>query len=434
MPYTYLRPSSKRFAPPAAARGPHRALPQVEELEPRTLLSFTPAPGSPVPIGTAPLAEVVADLNRDGKPDLVVANSVSNTVSVLLGNGDGTFQAAQNYAVGQDPVSVAVGDFNGDGRLDLAVANNQSSNVSILLGNGDGTFQTARTIPIVGMNPPFVNPLSVAVGDVNRDGKADLVVSVSFPGTLSSLAGSVYVLLGNGDGTFQAQQQVAQALGRVTLADLRGDGKLDVVLASGIMQNFSTTTIGVLLGNGDGTFQAEQFYNTGGVGPSNVAVADLNGDGKLDLVVANSQTISGGPLGGGNVGVLLGNGDGTFQAAQTFAISNGAPTSVAVGDFNGDGKPDLAVALEPNGVPGEVDVLPGNGDGTFRPGQLTAVGSNPLAVAVADFNRDGKPDLATANVNSNNVTVLLNTPSFILRGRGRRGRRAAGSGGPGRGE
>ena len=343
--------------------------------------SSTPA------VGNEPAAVTVGDFNGDGKADLAVANGSSGTVTVLLGNGDGTFTAAAGspITVGSRPVSVAVGDFNGDGKADLAVANYVDNTVTVLLGNGDGTF-TAAGSPIVVGN----GATSVAVGDFNGDGKADLAVA-------NYVDNTVTVLLGNGDGTFTAAGSpivVGNGATSVAVGDFNGDGKADLAVA-----NYVDNTVTVLLGNGDGTFTpAAGSPIVVGNGPGSVVVGDFNGDSKSDLAVANN--------GDNTVTVLLGNGDGTFTAAGSpIVVGNGA-TSVAVGDFNGDGKADLAVA---NYGSGTLTVLLGNGDGTFAAaaGSPITVGNNASAVAAGDFNGDGKADLAVANWGDNTVTVLL---------------------------
>ncbi len=369
-------------------------VPRLDPFEERTLLSavsFSPPLGYGV--GSLPSAVAVADFNGDGKPDLVTANRGDNSFSVLLGNGDGTFQAAHNFAVGNAPVFVAAGDFNGDGKLDLVTANlgtfDSTHNtfvgggVSVLLGNGDGSFQTAQNFALGGL------PGSVAVGDFNGDGKSDLAVSLR-----TGSSGAVSILLGNGHGTFQTAQTFA--LGgvpaSVAAADFNGDGKLDLAAS---VANGSSGAISVLLGNGDGTFQIAHNLAVGQA-PGAVVVGDFNGDGKSDLAAPNFF--------GSNVSVLLGNGDGSFQTAQNFA-AGAFTTSVAAADFNGDGKTDLTVGLS-----GTVSVLLGNGDGTFQTAQHLPASFDAGSVAAADFNGDGRPDLIGVNPSAfdNRVTVQLN--------------------------
>jgi len=353
--------------------------------------------------GYEPYSVAVGDVNGDGNPDLLVANECGNTddcdgvVGVLLGNGDGTFQPVVTYdSGGYDAQSVAVADVNGDGKLDLLVANACSASncasgggVGVLLGSGDGTFQAA-----MGYGSGGTSANSVAVADVNGDGKPDLVVANG--------DGSVGILLGNGDGSFQAAMSYGSggtSASSVAVADVNGDGKLDLVVANSCASgNCANGSVGVLLGNGDGTFQAAVSYSSGGVYTDAVVLGDLNRNGKLDLVLASEYATN--SVTNGSVGVLLGNGDGTFQAA----VSTSTPTplegirSLAMADFNGDGKLDLAVGA------GNFLLL-GNGDGTFQtPIELGAGGSG---IAVGDFNRDGKPDLAVGG-----ITVLLNISAF----------------------
>jgi hypothetical protein len=243
-------------------------------------------------------------------------------VSVLLGNGDGTFQPAVNYPVGSGARSVTVGDFNGDGKLDLAVANLSDNNVTTLLGNGDGTFAAAGNYAV------GTGAVSVAAGDFNGDGKLDLAVANFYSANVS-------VLLGNGNGTFQplAFRTLPPGLhpSSIALGDFNADGRLDLAVGKSLGTNVS-----VLLGNGDGTFQDAVDYPTGNV-PYWVTVGDFNGDGKLDLAVANE--------GSNNVSVLLGNGNGSFATAVNY-LAGGAPIALGAADFNGDGKVDLAVANE----------------------------------------------------------------------------------------
>jgi len=342
-----------------------------------------PASGFTTPVayatGTGAVFVAVADFNSDGKADLAVANEDTNNVSILLGNGNGTFQMPASYATGTFPESAAVGDFSGHGKADLVVANEDGSSVSVLLGNGDGTFQAAVNYGVGSF------PDSVAVGDFNGDGKLDLAVADSGNNFLC-------VLMGNGDGTFQPAVTYAAGSAETSIAvsDFNGDGKPDLVVANG------GGGVSVLLGNGNGTFQAPVSHSAG-ADPVFVVVADFNGDGNADLAVAN--------LAGNNVSVLLGNGNGTFKTAVNYPAGN-SPNSIAVGDFNGDGKPDLAVA--DFGV-NNVSVLLGNGDGTFQTAVSHTVSSGTTSVAVGEFNGDGRADLAVAGGSS--VSILLGTPT-----------------------
>jgi hypothetical protein len=354
----------------------------------------------------------VADVNGDGKLDIVVANSHENSgngsVGVLLGNGDGTFRPVVTYDSGAAFSDfVVIADVNADGQLDLVVANTSGGNkgngsVGVLLGNGDGTFRPAVTYDSGGQGPQ-----SVAVADVNLDGKPDILVANGCFGISNCTSGSVGVLLGNGDGSFQ--QAVIYDDGGlfardVVAADVNGDGKPDMVIASFYPFSLAADSVGVRLGNGDGTFQSELFYGTGGTnGASSVVVADVNLDGKLDLVFVNDTDFF-----GANTGVLLGNGDGTFRAVKMYS-SNASETGgpgLAVVDVNGDGSPDLLVA----NFAGAVDVLLGNGNGTFRSVvSYSSGGSGAQSVAVGDLNGDGKPDVVLANssLGLSTVAVLL---------------------------
>jgi len=314
-----------------------------------------------------------------------------------------SFITRVDYAAGTNPASVAVGDFNRDGVPDVAVANYGSNTVSVLLGNGDGTFQPALTLA-ADANPEFV-----AVGDFNRDGVPDLVVACSG-------SNSVSVFLGNGDGTFQPARNFAANGGQsVAVGDFNGDGVQDLAVADYNLNNVpGSDTVSVLLGNGGGTFQPARTFATAGMNPVTVAVGDFNGDGRPDLAVTNSANTSSGAV-PGNVSVLLGNGDGTFQPARTLNVGS-TPAFVAVRDFNGDGVSDLAVANFDFNIqgPNTVSVLLGNPDGTFQAPLSFGAGTNPDSVAVGDFNGDGLQDLAVANFNSNTVSVLINNTVAAL--------------------
>jgi hypothetical protein len=361
--------------------------------------------------GSGPNSVAIADVNGDNIPDLVVANwctdstCTASSVAVLLGRGDGTFQPAVTYGSGGLIAdSVAVAQLRGTGHpVDIVVANCGSTgstcangNVAVLLGVGNGTFDTAvpYTLGADGAT-------SVAIADVSGDGIPDLLV-----GTGSTAGGLVSVLIGEGNGTFHSA--VTYGSGGVNplalaVADVNGDGKPDVVVANQCADDTCTSSnVGVLLGNGEGTFGTAATFGSGGLFSDGVAIDDLNRDGKLDIVVANSSSSS--TVDDGNVGVLLGNGDGTFKTAVPYLSGAFGAASVAVADVNGDGKKDLVVAncsatvSSCTGGGGTVGVLLGYGNGTFQ----TAVtylsgGSTPFGVAVADVNGDGRPDIVAAN-------------------------------------
>ncbi len=324
-------------------------------------------------VGIAPEAIVAGDFTGDGRTDLAVVNNSDNTVSVLLGNGDGTFQNQVTYAVGSNPGAIVAGDFTGDGRTDLAVVNNGDNTVSVLLGNGDGTFQNQVTYTV------GIDPDAIVAGDFTGDGHTDLAVA-------NEVGDTVSVLLGNGDGTFQHQvtYAVGNGPGAIVAGDFTGDGRTDLAVAN-------SGTVSVLLGNGDGTFQNQVTYAVGS-GPDAIVAGDFTGDGRTDLAVVNGDTVS----------VLLGNGDGTFQHQVTDNVGNG-PGAIVAGDFTGDGRTDLAVV---NGLGDTVSVLLGNGDGTFQNQVTDSVGIAPDAIVAGDFTGDGRTDLAVAN-RGGTVSVLL---------------------------
>ncbi|HEV2425510.1 MAG TPA: choice-of-anchor D domain-containing protein [Terriglobia bacterium] len=356
--------------------------------------------GTAFATGTGPYGLVSADFNRDGKLDLAIANSSSNTVSVLLGNGDGTFQSHVDYATGQDPVFVATGDFNTDGIIDLAVINTNcatqqncpAGSASILLGNGDGTFE-----PHVDYDTaPF--SYSIDTADFNRDGRLDLAVNNG--GCFYSCSDTVSILLGNGDGTFQNHVDYAtiNSLGAASanLGDVNNDGNLDVLTTT---SGHAAGDVSSLLGNGAGVFGSPVTSSAGNEADS-VVLGDLNGDSKLDLVVGQGTDAT--------VAVLLGNGDGTFMAPVQYG---GGGYSLAIGDFNGDGKLDIATVVYNGGC-----VLFGNGDGTFQPPPLNCFYTSFVGgqVVAGDFNNDGQLDLAVTDPSGNTVETLLQIPSAVL--------------------
>lgn len=381
----------------------------------------------------------VADVNGDGYPDLAVLTECGDSqcdtggdIGVLLGSGDGTFQSPLvDSSGGWIPLSVAIADVNGDGHPDLIVANEcqdksdcSNGNVAVLLGNGDGTFQAP-----VSYNSGGYFAYSVAIGDVNGDGIPDLVVSNICQSSGSCDDGSVSVLWGNGNGTFQAAISYGtggMAAASVAISDVNGDGYPDIVVANECATSSDCHgAASVLLNHGDGRFQPPISYSSGGYDAVSIAVGDVNGDGHLDLVVANAcESIPCHSNGG--VGILLGNGDGTFQSAVTYKSGGFFSASVVVGDVNGDGYLDLIVAGchgigdECGGTnPGEVGVLVGNGDGTFQKVvKYSSGGDYTSSVAIADVRGIGKLDLLVSNQCQSasscygDAGVLLNSLSY----------------------
>jgi hypothetical protein len=374
-----------------------------------------------------------ADFNGDGKLDLAISDENAQTVSILLGNGDGTFQTHVDYAVGNDPTGIVAADFNGDGKIDLAVSNFNDSTVSILLGNGDGSFKV-QALASVGTGPN-----SLASGDFNGDGKVDLITSNG--------GGTATVLLSRGDGTFnRVDSQSGADSPALAVGDFDRDGKLDTVVASQRTQqvillkgngdgSFQTPVIilsgslspiaytfalaadfnhdskldlalggaWILLGRGDGTFQSP-VLSPPGADTASLAAADFNGDGEIDLVATDSNL--------GSVDALLGTGNGTFGGIGTVTLAQTVygPDAAVAADFNGDGKLDLAVA-ETNFPNGQVSVELGRGNGTFaKPitSPLIAQGTNNQDLMLTgDFNGDGKPDLVLLDDYGNGFEVLL---------------------------
>jgi hypothetical protein len=354
--------------------------------------------------GLLPTGVVSLDVNGDGKPDLAVAGGYGVlsyfSLTTLINRGDGTFANPANFPVLQFPYSAVVGDFNGDGHADIATTSfTQTGGVSVLLGKGDGTFQAHVD------SPTDQSPTAIAAGDFNGDGKLDLVVADS-----TSTSQLVSTLIGNGDGTFQnnISQTLSGILRSVAVGDFNGDGKLDVAAVID-----GTNAVSIFLGHGDGSFAAPVQYPTGPMVLSppyhNVLAGDFNGDSKLDLAVATDNGIA----------ILLGNGDGTFRPFRLVpSLSSVSPGDelLALTDFNNDGKLDIVKATQTGAS--IINVALGNGDGTFRQAlgfQIPSILNTESAV-VGDFNGDGKPDLAFASQSSDVVTILFGNGDGTFQG------------------
>jgi hypothetical protein len=417
--------------------------------------------------GLQPYSVAVGDFNRDGNLDIVVTNEnctviahistvscSAGSVSILLGNGDGTFQPHVEYATGLAPISVNPTDLNGDGKLDLVVVNDQDNSISVLLGNGDGSFATHVDYPVT-------SPAVATVGDFNHDGKPDVAAGTgsgfsvwlgSGDGTLKtradfrlqdqSAATSVAILdfnhdgnqdlavsgssdgvnifLGNGDGTFTFKAAYSAPTGAVIAVDVNNDGQADLaILDTSSLSHNPSLGFAVLLGNGDGTFQTASDVASGGL-PSGIVAGDFNGDGHLDLAISNNPCFTAGPsfadasCGTGSVTVLLGNGNGVFGTTPQSAGSLGTdPTALLDVDLNGDQKLDLVVLNHANDT---ISVLLGNGNGTFAPQVTYATGHMPVALLAADFKGDGRMGVAVVNQICviNSTTCAAGSVSVLL--------------------
>lgn len=356
------------------------------------------APVTTYSVGTFVVAADVTlvDVNRDGRVDIITANSAASSAGVLLNTGNGTFQPIARYSTGGNtyPQSVATADLNSDGFPDIVTANYPANSVSVLLNSGNGTFPAFTTFTTGSANAPY----AVATGDINADGRPDII-------TANYNTNTVGLLLGNGNGTFQPIVTFSAGTGTnpqsVAVADVNGDGQSDVITG-----NYFGNSVGVLLNDGFGSFQPIVLYTTGNH-THRAIVSDVNADNRPDIISANFNNNS--------VGVHLGNGNGTFQTVSPYPIGpNQYSYGVAAADFNGDTKADLVAV---NGSSNAAQVLLGNGNGTFQSLRsfTTGSGTTPNAVAVGDLNGDGKPDIVSANGGNNSVSVLLNTMPLATR-------------------
>jgi uncharacterized protein (TIGR03437 family) len=374
------------------------------------------APGVSYPVHQSALATVSADFNGDGKLDLAVASAGSSSVSIFLSKGDGTFTAGATVSIPGACLddSLSVGDFNNDGKADLLAVCGFQSTMWVLPGLGTGQFGTPiptnlPQIDLVGWL--ILNFNSVAVADFNGDGKLDVVLITS-PDTVQNISSfELDLLLGNGDGTFQPPSSILPGPfkgGVVVTADFNGDGKPDLAVDSETsIVNASGGSVMILKGDGKGGFQNIATYSTpGSVVLGSMTVADVNRDGKPDLIVASAIAPKGASVTAPTLTVFTGNGDGTFKQGASYNEA-GQVTAMVAADFRGTGTPDLleellttavTVAKVSETVTFAMTVRAGNGDGTFQdPVTLTTpAGFSPFwfGMAVADWNADGLPDLA----------------------------------------
>ncbi|HVT88475.1 MAG TPA: M36 family metallopeptidase [Tepidisphaeraceae bacterium] len=344
---------------------------------------------SSVTIPAAPYRTITADVNGDGKPDLISSVPILHILCVNLGNGDGTFQSSISTSVPGGPGGVSSADFNSDGKTDVVVTNSDN-NIGVFFGNGAGTFTAG---PVIAMSPGAVVFESVT-GDINADGKTDIVVA-------ERNVPSVRVLLGNGDGTFKTGVSYAAggATYNPTLVDMNHDGKIDIMVGAG------GTRITTLLGNGDGTFQNYMATTGTNVNSAGFAIGDFNNDGKPDLIMAEGVT--------GVLRFYRGEGDGTITALGT-AASESNPNRAFAADFDLDGNLDVAIPC--NNTQGTVDILFGNGNGTFKPFVSYNCGITPSYINGADFNADGRLDIALAAYTSGYVSVLMSKVNGVTEG------------------
>ncbi|MFZ4619889.1 MAG: FG-GAP-like repeat-containing protein [Bacteroidota bacterium] len=335
--------------------------------------------------GSVPKCVTSADVDADGDVDLIASNGDSNTLSVLLNNGNGTFAAKADYATGDAPNSVTAADLDGDGDLDLATANYGSANISVLMNNGNGTF-AAKADYTAGDSP-----ICIVAIDADNDGDKDLMSTNYYSDTFS-------VLLNNGNGTFAAKTDYSTGSNpfSMTAADVDNDGDNDVIVTNSSSQNLS-----VRMNNGNGTFASPVNYATGD-NPMSVTAADVDADGDVDLLTGNNTT--------NTLAVLMNNGNGTFAAKADYGTGfNGR--SISTADVDGDG--DLDVVAANNGGD-DVTVLKNNGNGTFASNLNYGTGANPVSITAADLDGDGDMDCAVANSENDNLSVYLNTTYVAL--------------------
>jgi len=356
-----------------------------------------PAAGTRIKVGTAPSAVELADFNRDGKLDAAVANSESDNVTILLGDGAGGFKPATGspFAAGNEPNDLAIGDVNNDGNLDLAFANHDTTYLTVLVGDGKGGFKAAPGSPFTVQSKP--HPHGVVMADFNGDGWADLA-------TDDWGNNRITVLFNDKKGGF-ISPGVSFPVGKMPYqklraADLNKDGKADIVTT-----NFEGGNVTVLLADSKGGFQeASGSPFDSNKQPFAIAIGDLNGDGNPDLAVGHySGQIT--DTSGDRMTILLGIGDGTFRQAWSQLVPGKAPTRVAIGDVDGDKVADAVFANYGNNS--VTVVLGSRRDFTTAKGWTTSVGRLPTGVAIGDLNGDGRGDIVTSNSDDNDISIVL---------------------------
>ena len=338
------------------------------------------------PIGNEPACVITADVNGDGKLDLVSADYLSNSIVVCTNNGSGVFGSNAVYSVGSNPVSVVAADINGDGKLDLINVNYGSQSLTVLTNNGTGHFVLSAAYEV------GTNPCSVAVADINQDGKPDIICANMGSDTLS-----IFTNAGNGLSSYSATLVTGVNPVCVVAADVNGDGRPDLVCA-----NRGDNTVTIFTNNGSGFFGSNAVVAVGSQ-PSCVTTTDVNGDGKVDLICANS--------GDGTLTVFTNNGYGRFGSNAVYTVDTGAGAQlqwVTAADVNNDGKVDLICALAGESA---VMIFTNNGTGGFGFNTSVMTGNGPFCVAAADLNNDGSLDLVSANVGTNTLTVMTQIPS-----------------------
>ena len=353
---------------------------------------LAPAPGSPITVAGGPGNIVLGDVNEDGKPDLIVASGQSRAITVWLGRGNGQFRSGPKspIRVPDSPGELALGDLNGDGELDLAIASHDSYGVWLLFGDGLGYFALATNSPIVMKDGQHPHTHGLELGDLNGDGKLDLI-------TVNNEDSDLSLAFGDGRGRFVRSSSSSLAVGRspypLAVGDLNADGRLDIVSTS---TAFTSRALTVLMGDGKVGFRRSDV-TVRTPRPWFVSIGDVNGDRHPDLVATHSESS---PL-----TVLLGDGRGGFREASASPFDLGhSAWGIALADMNGDGKIDVVAAASDG-----VRVMLGDGRGNFNPapGSPFPTGKGAWRLAVGDLNGDGKPDVATSDSEGDSVSVLL---------------------------